>query len=605
MAERKLKLAEMEIEILKGQLLSLQTQIEGYKKMIISVRMDMVKDEEKPSEIKTVRAALKVAEARVLQQDSIIENKDRILKEKDQELKTINASYNALRVAVKRKDERIRQLLGGKKDYEAGQQKGNHLAPADLSLPPQRNSIDSSTTIQTIPTLQVSQSTRSVNARRKSKSPDPKSEQVKSPDSDEKNSVNGKSFKENTPNILRSKRRSIKTPMNIAKNLVSPTSLAHDAVTPRKPNSVGLSASAKLIRIKKSSSVPERPPNSAKSTRFKSSINGYKSSSRVKISTWSASSFNRKLSDSQRKTKYRQFMGHAKLLLDKKTITAKEADWTPRMKALKTIRVLVREGLLELKSWNRIVKPTFLKIVTIQLEDLRAAIIKEVCGIIMEVCERLGSESIDIVKFLFPLLSKSLYATAKVISISAHACLHDLVSGVGSFDLFEDIMRGMRDAHAAVRQRCVEYLGIIMLASKESGDVEMNSEYIIQGLVRCLSDGDPEVRQASRKLYFLIRNNWQNLAGKAYENMASDAQRAVKREETKRKSPKRRSRIKKGLSSPLARLRKDARRRGQTFSFSSVPDMRRYALNSEQLTSTGSVKSDEDILESAYQPAEF
>eukprot|EP00468_Gymnochlora_sp_CCMP2014_P012438 CAMPEP_0167755738 /NCGR_PEP_ID=MMETSP0110_2-20121227/8993_1 /TAXON_ID=629695 /ORGANISM="Gymnochlora sp., Strain CCMP2014" /LENGTH=579 /DNA_ID=CAMNT_0007641763 /DNA_START=54 /DNA_END=1794 /DNA_ORIENTATION=+ len=579
MAERKLKLAEMEIEILKGQLLSLQTQIEGYKKMIISVRMDMVKDEEKPSEIKTVRAALKVAEARVLQQDSIIENKDRILKEKDQELKTINASYNALRVAVKRKDERIRQLLGGKKDYEAGQQKGNHLAPADLSLPPQRNSIDSSTTIQTIPTLQVSQSTRSVNARRKSKSPDPKSEQVKSPDSDEKNSANGKSFKENTPNILRSKRRSIKTPMNIAKNLVSPTSLAHDAVTPRKPNSVGLSASAKL--------------------------KGYKSSSRVKISTWSASSFNRKLSDSQRKTKYRQFMGHAKLLLDKKTITAKEADWTPRMKALKTIRVLVREGLLELKSWNRIVKPTFLKIVTIQLEDLRAAIIKEVCGIIMEVCERLGSESIDIVKFLFPLLSKSLYATAKVISISAHACLHDLVSGVGSFDLFEDIMRGMRDAHAAVRQRCVEYLGIIMLASKESGDVEMNSEYIIQGLVRCLSDGDPEVRQASRKLYFLIRNNWQNLAGKAYENMASDAQRAVKREETKRKSPKRRSRIKKGLSSPLARLRKDARRRGQTFSFSSVPDMRRYALNSEQLTSTGSVKSDEDILESAYQPAEF
>ncbi|GAB5372923.1 hypothetical protein AAMO2058_001705900 [Amorphochlora amoebiformis] len=252
-------------------------------------------------------------------------------------------------------------------------------------------------------------------------------------------------------------------------------------------------------------------------------------------------------SSEKKKNKYRQFMEHAKLLQDKKLI--KESEWQPRLKALKDVRRLVGDGLLELKSWPEYVEPVFKKVFAIQLEDLRTAIIRECCGIIMEVCDILREDAVDIVRFFLPHLFKLLYVSIKVVSISAHACLHHMVSCIPSLDLLEELIIGTKDSHASVRRRSIEYLQVLIIARCEDEGIEDFQEEFASPLLSCLGDGDPEVRSSSRALFFELQRIWPRYAVSLISKMPPEVQRAIKREEIAALKKKGRSRIRKAQSS--------------------------------------------------------
>mmetsp|Transcript_2798 Transcript_2798/g.3848 ORF Transcript_2798/g.3848 Transcript_2798/m.3848 type:complete len:234 (+) Transcript_2798:58-759(+) len=54
---------------------------------------------------------------------------------------------------------------------------------------------------------------------------------------------------------------------------------------------------------------------------------------------------------------------------------------------------------------------------------------------------------------------------------------------------------------------------------------------VIESMLKCISDGDPDVRKCSRSLFFEIQRVWPSEGIQAYSRMSPSNQRAVKREE--------------------------------------------------------------------------
>jgi len=54
---------------------------------------------------------------------------------------------------------------------------------------------------------------------------------------------------------------------------------------------------------------------------------------------------------------------------------------------------------------------------------------------------------------------------------------------------------------------------------------------VIESMLKCVSDGDPDVRKCSRSLFFEIQRVWPSEGIQAYSRMSPSNQRAVKREE--------------------------------------------------------------------------
>jgi len=195
------------------------------------------------------------------------------------------------------------------------------------------------------------------------------------------------------------------------------------------------------------------------------------------------------------------------------------------------MRRLVANGVLELKSWPGHLEPAFKKVLAIQLEDMRSAIVREICVLIMEVVNVLEEDGVDLVRFFLPRLYPLLFVSIKVISSSGNQCIEHLVNSVHSFAVLPELIAGCSDTHAPVRKRCVESIhSLVSSLEPKEGEEEDIQDNVAEAMLKCMSDGDPAVRQATRSLFFEIQELWPSVAEQAFSRMTPSHQRAIKRE---------------------------------------------------------------------------
>lgn len=179
-------------------------------------------------------------------------------------------------------------------------------------------------------------------------------------------------------------------------------------------------------------------------------------------------------------------------------------DWKGRVQAMKVIAKLVRKPELTdlcAKEFSNL-RPKLLD----QLKDLRSAVIRAACSVLIVYSEEFGNRFQNNVIYFLPALFQGLFVTIKAISIACHECICRMIDNTKGTKFIGKILLGMDDTHNAVRQRCAEYLGMILeYCTPEDENFQTNSSILYISLLKALQDSDPQVRKHSRECFFKFR----------------------------------------------------------------------------------------------------
>lgn len=202
-----------------------------------------------------------------------------------------------------------------------------------------------------------------------------------------------------------------------------------------------------------------------------------------------------------------------------------------RINALKRMQTIITTTGPSFDSFPAL----FLKFIaplSVQLNDLRSAIVKEAAKTASLAAQILGDNFENCADRLTDTLFKVLNSGTKIIADTAHSSLLEILEAVACWRLIPKTIEQLTNKNPSIRVRSCQYL-VIMLenypaelfeyaCSIKSGFLEM----IEQGLNLVVSDAAAEARSYGRQAFLAYRNLYPDRANRLFSRFETSAQRA-------------------------------------------------------------------------------
>eukprot|EP00808_Paulinella_micropora_P018144 g74239.t1 len=186
----------------------------------------------------------------------------------------------------------------------------------------------------------------------------------------------------------------------------------------------------------------------------------------------------------------------------RKALKDLDPDWNKRSQAMIKLEKMVKEeGVMLMEGWKA-QEEKLREPLAVQSTDLRSSIIKQVCGLLVEMAASAGNQFDDSVAYLLPTLFKLLYVSIKVIAQSGDQCIRGILEHTHSPKLLQPMFQGSKDSHSVVRKSCCDYLALYLNQAPATEVVsEQNLRELEEVCVELTQDADAATRVSARALY--------------------------------------------------------------------------------------------------------
>jgi len=200
------------------------------------------------------------------------------------------------------------------------------------------------------------------------------------------------------------------------------------------------------------------------------------------------------------------------------------ANWTNRVETVKNLANLSSQinDDEQLSSFGHHLS-TLKEALTIQLTDLRSAVVKEFCLAIGKFSIQLGDHISELAEFLIPQLVKLLQNTKEVFSLAAHQCISTMIENITSQKLFHSLFEGTTHKNPFVRTKVQQYMKIYSnLFTPEQ--LESHQQTFFESLRRGIDDSSEPVRNAASLFYWHLCSKYPESTKEYFQTLTSAKQ---------------------------------------------------------------------------------
>ena len=203
--------------------------------------------------------------------------------------------------------------------------------------------------------------------------------------------------------------------------------------------------------------------------------------------------------------------------------------WKERAAAMRRLHGMLLGGAARLPQFAALLHTHMTEPLSLQLKDLRSRCVKLACEVINEAATALGQSFREMAIDLLPTLLRVLRGTVTVITEAADATIRRMLQAVRAEQLLPPVISGLgaRDASPLLRERCCQYLELLLRSPSSSRVHEDEVDQIESTLLSVLSDASADVRTAARVAFGAFEGRWPARGNKMRERLPSSTQRML------------------------------------------------------------------------------
>ena len=208
-----------------------------------------------------------------------------------------------------------------------------------------------------------------------------------------------------------------------------------------------------------------------------------------------------------------------------------EIDWNLRIKALKRMQALISSDYIAFENFPAL----FLKFtapLSVQLQDLRSAVVKEACSTIVLAASVLGDSFELSAERLSDVLYRLINSGNKILAESGSDCYIEIIKSIVTWRLIPKTLEQFSCKNANIRMKACTFLQTMLeLYPIEVFEYAANNktgflDKLEQGLKIVVHDASSETRAIARKAFLGYRNFFPARANKLFSSFDSSIQRA-------------------------------------------------------------------------------
>jgi hypothetical protein len=217
-------------------------------------------------------------------------------------------------------------------------------------------------------------------------------------------------------------------------------------------------------------------------------------------------------------------------------LSSVDGDWGLRVRALHRIEALVKFVALPMpeslaadpQTWEEQIK-LFQPFLAVQVNELRSAIVRETCRLLIALSHSLGQGMIGCVAALLPNLIANTYVTVKVIRESSITCTTELLTRVPSVSYLPPLLTLLNDTHAPARASATKHIGDVLKGDETVSSSEHKEalDQVLSIVPKVFEDKDPEVRKNSIFLFTEYKKRFPEKAEALLPTLSTRAQKAL------------------------------------------------------------------------------
>lgn len=199
-------------------------------------------------------------------------------------------------------------------------------------------------------------------------------------------------------------------------------------------------------------------------------------------------------------------------------------DWNQRKEALKRFQGLV----LGCSGMDQFV-PLALRLrdaLTAQVQDLRSAIVREVCSVLFLLAQATGIEFEPVAIAVLPVLFKCTFVTIAVIAESGYQCIRSIIRECPTPRVLGALVEQFGSKNVTLRWRCAQAL-LLALRSWPVCVLERHLDALECTIRVSLEDAGPEVRSTGRELFWSFRRAFPERGSRLHARLDGQKQKLL------------------------------------------------------------------------------
>jgi len=199
-------------------------------------------------------------------------------------------------------------------------------------------------------------------------------------------------------------------------------------------------------------------------------------------------------------------------------------DWNQRKEALKRFQGLV----LGCSGMDQFV-PQALRLrdaLTAQVQDLRSAIVREVCAVLFLLAQATGIEFEPVAIAVLPVLFKCTFVTIAVIAESGYQCIRSIIRECPTPRVLGALVEQFGSKNGTLRWRCAQAL-LLALRSWPVCVLERHLDALECTIRVSLEDAGPDVRATGRELFWSFRRAFPERGSRLHARLDGQKQKLL------------------------------------------------------------------------------
>ena len=204
-------------------------------------------------------------------------------------------------------------------------------------------------------------------------------------------------------------------------------------------------------------------------------------------------------------------------------------DWEKRQAALNAVPALVADAAAAGGLTPALERLS--KVLAIQLDDLRSAIVRAACEALTAVAAAHGGGAAPLLALVLPQLFRNLYVTKKAISVASDDAAVALLRAVPTEAALQIVLAHAKDSHPPARRGAAAYLALLLKTGvgHDAAPPELSKGISLgAALVALISDKDAGVRTLGAKAYWCMHARWAGPAEGLMSKLEPAQQKLVK-----------------------------------------------------------------------------
>eukprot|EP00698_Gefionella_okellyi_P015838 TRINITY_DN4492_c0_g1_i1.p1 TRINITY_DN4492_c0_g1~~TRINITY_DN4492_c0_g1_i1.p1 ORF type:complete len:976 (+),score=232.94 TRINITY_DN4492_c0_g1_i1:30-2957(+) len=199
--------------------------------------------------------------------------------------------------------------------------------------------------------------------------------------------------------------------------------------------------------------------------------------------------------------------------------------WETRCSALKQLHGLALGGAADFANFLPLVD-SLKDLLAVQVSDLRSQVVRDACACISSLSIAFKDDFQLCADCLIPVLFKLNVISVKIMSDSGNACICSLLTNTRVSKCVPKIVEGVTNRAAQLRQRCLEYILLILQVSFQS-DLERFRDQFEEAIRTGVKDSAQGVRTVARQCYWAFANIWEDRAQPLLSGMELSTQQRI------------------------------------------------------------------------------